>query len=73
MQVDNLSWFPAANILDWNNCRRDSGEYSNVSKVCFSFSPTKELAAITEDAMMGTIRKKGGIMLFNISPNILCC
>ena len=34
---------------------------------------TKELAAMTEDAMMGTIRKKGGIMLFNISPNILCC
>ena len=31
-------------------------------RVCFSFSPTKELAAMTEAAIMGTIRKKTGRM-----------
>ena len=31
-------------------------------KVCFSFSPTKELAAMTDDAMIGMIRKKDGMI-----------
>ena len=48
-----------ASILDWNNCPSESGEYSNVSKVCFSFSPTKELAAMTDDAMIGDDQKEG--------------
>lgn len=51
-----------ASILDWNNYPSESGEYSNVSKVCFSFSPTKELAAMTDDAMIGMIRKKDGMI-----------
>ena len=56
----------AAEIFAKNISRRDIGQYSRVSNVRFSFSPTKELAAITEAAIIGTSKKNRGIILFII-------
>ena len=39
---------------------KDRGQYNRVSRVCFSFSPVKDVAAIMEATIMGIIRKKIG-------------
>ena len=51
-----------ASTLAQKICFRDSGQHSRVSRVCFSFSPAKALAAVTEAAMMGITRKNTGMM-----------
>ncbi|MNI50895.1 hypothetical protein D3C73_1055870 [compost metagenome] len=56
-------------IFALNICFRERGQYKRVSSVRFSFSPTKELAAIIDEAIIGIIIKKTGIMLF-ISSDI---
>ena len=62
----------AAEIFAKNICRNGMGQYSKVSSVRFSFSPTKELAAITEAAIIGTNKKKSGIVLLIIRSTAAC-
>ena len=60
MEETNMLRRKAAATLDRKIDFKDRGQYKRVSSVRFSFSPTKDEAAITDEAIIGIIRKKTG-------------